>query len=113
MNMYCSIHVFFWGGFGVSILVFSSNGDFTFFLTLHFYPHFFKTNGESTPHLLSAPNGVNFYTKGQVYPCCFPLSTFTDMWAQGVSAAQAGSRQADALTQGEDAPTARPRARDA
>jgi len=105
---------FFPLGLWCSTLVFSPNGDFTpVFLTLHFYPHFFKTKGEPTPRLLSAPNGVNFYTKGQVNPCCFPLSTFTDMWAQGVSAAQAGSRQAGALTQDEDAPTARSRTRDA
>ena len=84
-----------------------------FFLTLHFYPHFFNMKGESTPCLLSKPNGVNFYAKGQVYLSCFPLSTFTNMWAYGVSAAQAGSRQAGALTQDEDAPTARSRTRDA
>ena len=79
------MHVIYLRGFGLSTIVFSHNGDFTsVFLTLHFYPHFFKTKGECTPHLLSTPNGVNFYAKGQVYPYCFPLSTFTDMWTQVV-----------------------------
>ena len=60
-------------GFGVSTLVFSSNGDVTLiFLTLHFYPHFFNMKGDSTPRLLSTTNSVNFYAKEQVYPQLLP-----------------------------------------